>query len=94
MDGLTPFGEERRHAIREVARTVIYGGTPPAFVEADYRRYGVFVHGVAQSLSGMDCSLSALPYGGGFMDQPTTTMEAVAVVQEVMSEKIKQDSGK
>jgi hypothetical protein len=38
--------------------------------------------------------LFTMPYEGGYMDQPTRTMQAIAVIQEVFAERLRQEYNK
>jgi len=54
-------------------------------------KWSALVHSTVSVLGRESAELLHLPYPGGFLQQPTRTMQAVGVVQEAFSERLRQE---
>lgn len=91
MDDLAPFRQAERQQLREVAKDIINGGHIQKWNEAAGRKYAPLIQQTVMCLGRESAELLHLPYPGGYLEQPTTTMAAVSIVQHAFSERLRQE---
>lgn len=91
MGAASPFSQEERRTLREIAKDIIGGGRVARWNEDAATRWAPLVNLTVGCLGRESAELLSLPYSGGFLEQPTRTMQAVSVVQEVFAERLRQE---
>lgn len=91
MDEASPFSQEERHELREVAKDLINGGRVSTWNKDAAPFWSPLVHMTVACLGRESAELMHLPYRGGFMEQPSRTMQAVGVIQEAFAERLRQE---
>lgn len=90
MGAASPFSEAERRSLREVAKDVIGGRISP-WNEGAATHWGPMIKVTVTCLGRESAELCALPYEGGFLEQPTRTMQAIGVIQEAFAEKLRSE---
>lgn len=86
-----PFSEAERRQLREIAKDVINGGRVSSWNKESCGRWLPLINMAVLSLGRESAELLHLPYDGGFLEQPVRTMQAVGIVQEVFSERLRDE---
>lgn len=92
MAFVSPFSQEERHELREVAKDVINGGRVSSWNRGGAGKWLSLINFTVMSLGRESAELLHLPYGGlGFAEQPMRTMQAIGVIQEAFAERLRQE---
>lgn len=91
MVEVAPFREAERQELREVAKSIIDGGEPPAWLDDTAKKFGKLIAMYLMTAGREGAELTSLPYSGGFMEQPHKTMLALSTIQAAFAEKLRQE---
>lgn len=91
MGEASPFSEEEYRQLREVAKDIISGGRVSSYNREHGAKWIPLIMATVPILDREGSALLALPYSGGFLDQPTRTLQAVTVVQNVFAEQLRKE---
>lgn len=86
-----PFSEEEQAAIGRVAYSMVRGEQTTGPLRSETASWGGIVQLLLSVINGDNGSMHALPYDGGFMEQPWRTMQVFAIVQGALREKLSDD---
>lgn len=89
MGGTPPFSQAERTELREVAKDIINGGRVTSWNREPAKTWAPLVTAAVLCLGRESAELLSLPFSGGFVEQPQRTMQAVGVIQQVFSERLK-----
>ncbi len=92
MAAVAPFDETERREVRDVARVLVRGEHPPAFLGESVRRWGSWVTAFLTVADREGGNLNVMPFAGGFLEQPVKTMEVLRTIQQVFAEKLKEEA--
>lgn len=91
MDGLAPFSQEERQKLRELTKDTVNGGRISTWNLDGAGRYLPLIQLSVMVMGRESAEVLTMPYEGGYLEQPTRTMQAIAVVQEVFAERLRQE---
>jgi hypothetical protein len=91
VDGSAPFSQAERQKLRELTKDVVNGGRISTWNADGAGKYLPLIQMAVMVMGRESAEILTMPYEGGFLEQPTRTMQALAVVQEVFAERLRQE---